>query len=380
MLNLLSNAARFTEKGAITLRAERRGGFLVVQIADTGIGIAQEHQALVFEEFQQVDSASNRRFNGTGLGLPICKRLVNLHGGRLWLESEPGRGSIFAFSLPIDEAPTVAPSEPAARRAPGNTPALAGPAILVIDDDPAAIVIVRTYLSRDGFVVHGLEDSRSALETIRGLSPRAIILDVLMPHRDGWQILAELKADPELRAIPVVLYTIVEQKQHGFLLGASAYLVKPIDEQQLRETVLKLVGPGGSVLVIDDDPDARELIAVQLRRLGVGQVTAAAGGREGLSQLARNRPDALILDLMMPDVDGFAVLQALEASPHLRSLPVIILSAKELTAVERTYLEGRVHALMRKGDATPEQLRAHITALLARQGDAAQQPAVADTN
>ncbi|HEY0602157.1 MAG TPA: ATP-binding protein, partial [Herpetosiphonaceae bacterium] len=259
LLNLLSNAAKFTDEGSITVRVTQQDSQVLISVRDTGIGIAPEHQALIFEEFRQVEGDSNRRYEGTGLGLAICRKLIELHGGRIWVESAAGAGSTFFFTLPFQ----IVPEQPLPTTA---TPLshLRGAKILVIDDDPAAIEIVMTYLSRDGHIVTGVSDSRYALEEARRLQPDAIILDVLMPHKDGWEILGALKADPELKQVPVVLYSIMEEQKLGFYLGANAYLTKPIDEEQLRSTVAQLVSHDSTILVIDDDDDAREIVITQL--------------------------------------------------------------------------------------------------------------------
>ncbi len=359
LLNLLSNAAKFTASGAITVRAHPAAGQLIVSVHDTGIGIAPEHLTTIFEEFRQVEGSASRRYEGTGLGLTICRRLVELHGGRLWVESTVGVGSTFAFSLPI-----VA-SEPSGAVATLATPSSTGIPVLVVDDDPAAIEIVAAYLEHAGYAVYGLTDSRHVLEAARVVQPAAIILDVLMPHKDGWEVLSELRAEPSLQAVPVALYTIVEEQKLGFYLGASAYLTKPIDADQLRTTLARLVGLEATVLLIDDDPNTCEIVTTQLAQAGGYRMLVATGGQAGLAQVAAARPDLIILDLMMPEVDGFAVLEALEHGAETRNIPVIVLTAKELRADERTYLDQRVRGLLRKGATSPEQLLGKVRALLA---------------
>ena len=361
LLNLLSNAAKFTEQGSITVRAMRMDDYLVVHVVDTGIGIAREHLSAIFEEFRQVDGGSNRRYEGTGLGLPICRHLVELHGGRLWVESSPSIGSTFGFSLPIVESPAhvdMVRSQMVTPTRPDGIP------VIVIDDDLAAIEIVTTYLSRDGYSVYGVRDSRHALDEVRRLKPAAIILDILMPHEDGWEVLAALKADPELQAVPVVLYTIVEEQQLGFYLGASAYLVKPINEAQLRATVGQLVTHSSTVLVIDDDPNAREIISNELTHIGLYRVTTAGGGQEGLDRIAELRPDLIILDLMMPEVDGFAVLDQMQQQRETHDIPVIVMTSKDLTSRERKLLNQRVREVMAKGQTSPERLLEKVSELV----------------
>lgn len=357
LLNLLSNAAKFTESGTITIRASQEDSFLILSVADTGIGIAAEHLATVFEEFRQIDGETNRRYEGTGLGLTICRRLVELHGGRIWAESTPNAGTTFSFSLPI----LAAPPQPATTLI---APTHDGIPILVIDDDPGAIEIVVAYLGQEGYAVYGITDSRRALEEARLIQPQAILLDVLMPHKDGWEVLAELKADASLRAIPVALYTIVDEQKLGFYLGASAYLTKPLDAEELRATAARLVAGDATVLVIDDDSDAREIVSRQLQAAGPYRVLTADGGQAGLDQIATAPPDLIILDLMMPEVDGFAVLAQLDRQPHMRNIPVIVLTAKDLTAREHEALNQRVNGLLMKGLTSPDQLLSKVNTLL----------------
>jgi signal transduction histidine kinase/CheY-like chemotaxis protein len=363
LLNLLSNAAKFTDTGEITVRAIQEDHQLILSVTDTGIGIAPEHLGTIFEEFRQIDGGSDRRYEGTGLGLAICQRLVELHGGRLWVESTPGVGSTFAFSLPIAAVAQLAAPTAPQQFTPSNSN---GITVLVIDDDPAAIEIVATYLGRDGYVVHGITDSRMALEQARKLKPAAIVLDVLMPHKDGWEVLTELKADPELQAVPVILYTIVEEQKLGFYLGASAYLLKPVSEVELCATLERLVASDATIMVIDDDPNAREIITQQLAQTGSYRVRTASNGREGLERIAEERPDLIILDLMMPEVDGFAVLEELDRDPATRAIPVIVVTAKDLTTAERDVLTRRVNGLLEKGMLTPEHLLDHVGNLLSR--------------
>jgi predicted ATPase/signal transduction histidine kinase/CheY-like chemotaxis protein/tRNA A-37 threonylcarbamoyl transferase component Bud32 len=360
LLNLLSNAAKFTEQGSITVRVTQEDHELVVQVVDTGIGIAAEHLGEIFEEFRQVEGASNRRYEGTGLGLTIVRRLVELHNGRIWVESTPGVGSTFSFSLPIA---VVLPTEPMLATRYTTAERNSVP-ILVIDDDSAAIEIVAEYLERDGYTVYGITDSRWALDEARRIQPAAIILDVLMPYKDGWQVLTELKADAALQSVPVALYTIVEEQKLGFYIGASAYLTKPISEPQLRTTVTQLVGNNASIMVIDDDPNALEIVSHHLEQAGAYRVTTANNGQAGLDQIALTRPDLIILDLMMPEVDGFAVLDHLERNPDTRTLPVIVLTAKDLTRDEHNFLQQRVRGLLAKGSTSPDQLLGKVSDLL----------------
>jgi signal transduction histidine kinase/CheY-like chemotaxis protein len=361
LLNLLSNAAKFTDEGSITVRVAQEQDEVVVSVADTGIGIPADKYESIFEEFRQVDHGTARSYEGTGLGLAICRRLVALHGGRIWVESKIGSGSTFSFSLPTHGAVPQRIDPPKE----GLISAAAGrPTILVIDDDTAAIEIVASYLQQDGYVVQGVTDSRRAMDIARHIQPAAIILDILMPYKDGWELLAELKADPVLQSVPVILYTIVEEQKLGMHLGANAYLVKPIDETQLRTTVNQLVAHDATILVVDDDPNVLEIVHQQLTQMNGFRVITANGGQAGLDAIAAHRPDLIVLDLMMPDVDGFAVLTVLDRDPKTRGIPVIVLTAKDLTRAERDYLNERVQSFLSKGATPAEELLGRIHALL----------------
>lgn len=378
LLNLLSNAAKFTDEGSITVHVWQQGNELITSVTDTGTGIAPDKFTTIFEEFRQADEGSARSYQGTGLGLPICKRLIAMHGGSIWVESEVGVGSTFSFSLPLTEVDpdSALPDEPivisealAAEHASllTDTPTLP---VLVIDNDPAAVEIVRSYLRQDGYTVYGIGDGRMALETARRLQPVAIILDILMPYRDGWEVLSDLKAAPDLRDIPVICYTIVDDSRLGLSLGASAYLVKPIEADMLRTTVHQLVGHRGCILVVDDDPDVREMVVHYLGQKEY-EVATASNGREGLEQIAARKPDLVILDLMMPELDGFEVLEQLEQDTMLDHIPVLVLTARELSPGEREYLTKRVQGLLAKAKSTSDDVLARVQAMLKQyHGDA----------
>lgn len=359
LLNMLSNAAKFTEEGAITVRAVREDNSIVVSVADTGIGIPEDKLGTIFEEFRQVDEGSDRTYQGTGLGLAICKRLVSIHQGEMWVESLLGEGATFFFSLPL-----LAQSE--TNQSAMDDEQSDGIPVMVIDDDPSVVDIVASYLKQDGYAVYGIHDSRNAVTEVHHVQPAAIILDILMPYKDGWQVLTEIKADQSLHTIPVVLYTLVEEKRLGMSLGASAYLVKPIDEEQLRAAITRLVLDGAKVLVVDDDPNILDMVTEQLTRHSDFKVTQASNGQEGIDRVAEQRPDLIILDLMMPVMDGFTMLEHLDRESDTRDIPVIVITAKYLTREERDYLNNRVGSLLSKGMLSPEHLSAKVNAVLAK--------------
>ncbi|MBO9360615.1 MAG: response regulator [Thermoflexus sp.] len=356
LLNLVSNAAKFTDRGFIAVRAWADDLFITVAVQDTGIGIPKEKQEEIFQEFTQVESGTTRRYGGTGLGLAIARRLVELMGGRIWVESEVGKGSTFFFTLPR------------ARPRLAGEPRPGRPVILCIDDDPGVITLYRRYLEKHGFEVVGMTDPREALEMARRLRPDAITLDIRMPQKDGWTVLQELKADPQTRAIPVIICSILNERGRGFSLGAAEYLVKPFTEEELLEAIQRADGRPRplKVLVIDDSEGDRQLIRRVLENAGGYHVLEAANGPEGVALARRERPDLVILDLMMPEMDGFAVVEALREDPSTRSLPILVLTAKALTEEDRRRLNGRIERLLQKAGADPEALLAEILEVVRR--------------
>lgn len=358
LLNLLSNAAKFTETGGITIRAARsEGNMICIAVTDTGIGISPEDQTLVFEEFRQVQGELTRQYEGTGLGLPISKRLVEMHGGQMWLESTPGKGSTFYFTLPILTVPTN-PEYDSSTQATNNT-YQTKPLVIVVDDDKASQEIFKHCLEEAGCQVHEVLDSREALPTIRHLQPQLVILDVLMPHLDGWEVLSLIKGTPETATIPILISSIVDQQRLGLSLGAADYLVKPIHEEDLIERVTRLLRPPGRILVIDDDPDARQIIRMTLSNQQY-QVIEAATGAEGLAAARKETPDVVVLDLMMPEMDGFTVLEHLRAEPAFATLPVIIMTAKDLDLAERQWLCERSVVCFQKSSFAMDAFAAQI--------------------
>lgn len=356
LLNLVSNAAKFTDQGFIAVHAWADELFVTISVQDTGIGIPREKQEEIFQEFTQVESGTTRRYGGTGLGLAIARRLVELMGGRIWVESEVGKGSTFFFTLP--RARPSVPAEPRSGR----------PVVLCVDDDPGVITLYRRYLEKHGFEVVGLTDPQEVLEVVRRVRPDVITLDIMMPQRDGWAILQELKTDPETRRIPVIICSIIDERGRGFSLGAAEYLVKPFTEEELLEAIQRVDGRPGPlrVLVIDDSEADRQLIRRVLERMGGYRVLEASGGQEGTALARRERPDLVILDLMMPEMDGFMVVEALKEDPTTRSIPIIVLTAKSLTEEDRQRLNGRIEALLQKVGVDPEALLAEIVEVLRR--------------
>ncbi len=375
LLNLVSNAAKFTEEGFIRVEAMTAGDEVIVSVTDSGIGIPPEKQKSIFEPFTQADASSTRRAGGTGLGLSICKSFVELHGGRIWVDSTVGVGSTFYFALPIQGPPAMEKAEPGEEAAPpmerAEEPGERGDKIvLCVEDDEGVITLFRRYLSKQGYQVVGLSDSTRVLEEARRLHPYAITLDVMMPNKDGWQVIQELKADPETGHIPVIMCTIVAEKGRGMSLGAADYLVKPILEQDLLAALERLDREAGRhrILVVDDQAEDRLLLRRLIESQQGYEVIEAGGGQEAITLVKEMLPHIIVLDLMMPEMDGFAVLEAVKKDEATRAIPIIVVTAKELTEEDRALLNHNVAALIQKGLLDKDELLADVAAALRRVG------------
>jgi signal transduction histidine kinase/CheY-like chemotaxis protein len=405
LFNLLSNASKFTERGQITLRvapttlpwdpsiptAPRAGegepgsllpspthgggagggSFVTFTVSDTGIGMTEEQLGRLFEAFSQADPSTTRRYGGTGLGLAITRHFCQMMGGTIAVQSTPGAGSTFTVTLPAvvsaEPAPVLSATPMTAIPIPRPSPLATGPVVLVIDDDPAARDLLTRYLQAEGFSVVTAASGDEGLRLARERRPVAITLDVLMPGVDGWSVLTTLKADPDLAEIPVVVVSILDDRGIGYALGATDYLTKPIDRDRLLAIVRRHRPDGlaAPVLVIDDDPAARDMLRRTLEREG-WPVEEAPDGRAGLAQVAARTPALILLDLMMPEMDGFDFLDELRRNDAWHGLPVVVVTAKALTEHERQRLTGHVECIIQKGRQSRQELLAEIRDLVAR--------------
>jgi PAS domain S-box-containing protein len=388
--NLLSNAVKFTmEGGRVTLHAGRVpraevgllsgswmgrsfplpdnefADFLKISVTDSGIGISPEGLEHLFKPFSQIDSGLARKFEGTGLGLAMVKLLAELHGGAVAVESAVGEGSCFTVWLPLrapEEGALPSAKSPAAR----HIKALAGaPTALVVEDDIKSAELIRVQLEAEGFKVLHAASAEAALVLAVQQPLSLITLDILLPQMDGWDFLGHLKQMPALTHIPVVIISIVADHNKGFALGAAAIMQKPISRQELYESLVELglfplsTGKTLKVLVVDDDPKAVELIAVRILGLA-GTVLRAYGGREAIAAARQKLPDLIVLDLMMPDVNGFDVVEALNDHPDTARIPILVVTSKEIMADDRAKLNGCVTAIMDKGELDRDRFRTEV--------------------
>ena len=364
LFNLLSNACKFTERGRIGLvvrREHEAGGDMIrFAVSDTGIGMSGEQVGKLFEAFTQADASTTRKYGGTGLGLVISRRLCQMMGGDISVASTLGEGTTFTAHMPaevVDKRTVsgVTTVEPAV----ADDADVAGPGIVVIDDDPAARELLVRTLTKEGFQVRAAAGGEEGLALVRARAPEAITLDLMMPGMDGWAVLQELKADPATADIPVIMLTMTDQQQMGFALGASDFLAKPIDPDRLVSSIARFALPECRVLVLEDDEATREMVRRTLRKAG-WQVLEAENGRVGLEKLREALPTLIILDLIMPEMDGFEFLAAIRQHPEWRRIPVLVVTAKSLTVEERLSLEGETVRIVQKGSFSHDRLAREV--------------------
>jgi signal transduction histidine kinase/CheY-like chemotaxis protein len=372
VINLLSNALKFTDEGSVTVTAGVGSGasgvgeHIIISVADTGIGIPEDQLETIFEEFRQVDGSSTRRHQGTGLGLAITKKLVELLGGQISVESVVGEGSTFTIVMPVryGEAVSTTPdtplptpdvSEQSGERKAQSENGQSSRVIVSIDDDPNVAVLLRQELEDDGYTVISALNADEGVALVKKHQPAAVTVDILMPGKDGWETIGMLKADPETRGVPIIVVSGMDNRDLGTAMGVKDYLVKPVDRDALLKALEKVGSDVKHVLVVDDEASARDLLVQILGDEGMESRTAV-NGREALEAIERQVPDAILLDLMMPEVDGFEVVQRLQENEAWKGIPVIVVTAKDLELEEKTFLSERVERVVQKGKMEPSEL------------------------
>ncbi len=391
LFNLLGNAGKFTKNGTVRLEAGRETDsagteWMVFHVRDTGVGMTSDQAAKVFEAFTQADASTTRKFGGTGLGLAITREFSRMIGGDATVESEPGRGSVFTLRVPVKlpsskSEHTETPDGETGTELRVTEPLEGQPQVLLIDDDPTVHDLVHRFLQKEGFHVTGAQSGQEGLDLARKLRPSIIVLDVMMPTMDGWSVLTRLKGDPELAEIPVVMLTMVNNLEMGFSLGVDDYMLKPIDRSDFVATLRKYCTRQDSptLLVVEDDLATREMLRASLERENF-TVVEAGNGHEALEQLATVRPALILLDLMMPEMDGFQFTREVRAHAEWRDIPILVMTAKDITTEDRARLDGKVSRILQKGASSREELLAEISQRIARTArttEATPQPAAA---
>ncbi len=371
LFNLLSNACKFTNRGTITLEVAKEAingnAWMRFRVRDTGIGMTPEQMGKLFEAFSQADASTTRQYGGTGLGLAISRKFCQMMGGDITVESVFGKGSTFTIQLPSEVVERKIAPAPRAEELPARAlPVPEGaPTVLVVDDDPAVRDLMQRFLTKEGLRMVAAADGKEGLQLAKTLHPDAITLDVLMPGMDGWAVLAALKADRALADIPVIMITIADEKHVGYALGVADYLTKPIDWKRLTAILqtYKRAGSSPRVLLVEDHTRTRNMLRKRLEKQG-WPVIEAENGRVALERLAEGAPDVILLDLMMPEMDGFQFLDQLRTEERWRSIPIIVITAKDLTAEDRQRLNGYVEGILQKGAYNTDGLLREICGLV----------------
>ena len=371
IINLLSNALKFTEKGEVKLSAAVEDTSLKITVSDTGVGIPADALKYIFDEFRQVDGSSTREHGGTGLGLSITRKLTHILGGTIAATSVEGEGSTFTVILPLTQKYKEFLPETADFEEEQQPPAKAidKKTLLAIDDDPNSLLILKQNLEDEGYYVVGALSADEGIQKAMGIQPFAITLDILMPKKDGWEVLNRLKADPSTRDIPVIVLSIIDNKELGFSLGAFDYLVKPLEKEAILSVLRRIPDiPAKRVLVVDDEPNAVDLLTQILQDEGY-QVKGAYSGEEALRVLEATPQDIIILDLLMPEMDGFEVIQKVKANSGWRNIPIIVVTAKDISNTDWEFLQQRVDRIIQKSGLSEKNLMNEVQSLL-REHDA----------
>jgi CheY-like chemotaxis protein/anti-sigma regulatory factor (Ser/Thr protein kinase) len=373
LFNLLSNAVKFSPpERPITVRAQQIGETIAFSVRDEGIGIDPKDHEVIFEEFRQVDGTAKREFGGTGLGLALVKKFVELQGGQVRVDSEPGRGSTFSFTLPLSVKAAVVSRVQVLSPVEESAEAPVADRVLVVEDDAHAYDLIASALTSAGYLSIRARHGEEAIRLARESRPCAVTLDLVLPGLDGWEVLKRLKNEEVTRDIPVVIISMIENRELGVALGADDYFVKPVDRERLLDKIRKLTSGRATrarLLLIDDDAAVHALLEEELAALGY-TIESAFTGESGIRVAREALPDLIILDLMMPGMSGFEVADALKEDAATANIPILVLTSKEISADDRRELQSKVTTFVQKGKSAREHLVREIRRLERRRANA----------
>jgi signal transduction histidine kinase/CheY-like chemotaxis protein len=385
--NLLANAVKFTpDGGRVGIVAAASGEQITVEVWDTGIGIAGEDREKIFSKFEQLDGSASRRYEGTGLGLALVRAMVQLHGGKIWVEERPGGGSRFLFTLPLSTGglydsgiPMSADELDTSRVACLFRPSEVSPLVLLVEDEASTADLTATYLRSAGYRVEIASSGGEAIKKAAELGPNAMILDILLPDMEGWDVLSRLKQEEQTRRIPVVIGSIMEERDKGFALGAMDYLVKPFNRDTLLGSLERVWAAAADInrpvriLVIDDDPSVPSLIEALLEGRDASVSSALTGG-EGVEAASKDLPDLIFLDFLLPDLSCVEVVRKIRSNPIAKETPIILITAKDLSEQEKFQLQGEIELFSHKSNLDRTTLLDEIQALLKNRSSQEEEP------
>jgi len=360
LLNLLSNASKFTKDGEISIRVSNSTSLdqaINFEVSDTGIGMSDEQVDKVFKPFTQADEKTTRKFGGTGLGLTITKMFAEMMGGKIDLTSEQNKGTTFSVTIPLNVVDSKVSNESIEQGKDGD----AGYTILVIDDDDNAQDMMKKFLEKQDYAILQAKNGEDGLKLAAEHKPDLITLDVMMPEMDGWEVLAALQSNDGTKNIPVIMLTLADEPDIGYSLGATDYLTKPVDWERLSGILKKHEIESGtqSILIVEDDETTRDMLRKSLENNDY-KVRTAFNGKEALEKVQKGKPGLILLDLMMPEMDGFEFSERLRENKEWLDIPVVVITAKDLTKEDHARLKGNVETIMQKGSYSKKELMSEV--------------------
>jgi CheY-like chemotaxis protein len=373
LLNLVSNASKFTNEGSITIKvgykpfdsATLEPERVEVNVIDTGIGIAEADMSKLFEAFRQVDGSTTRQVGGTGLGLAISRQFIEMHGGQMWVTSQVGKGSIFSFTIPLHPASLERSEMVVSTRNGGSRPL-----VLAVDDEQGVLDLYSRYLDKGGYAIVGFNNANDLLENLREHHPAAVLLDLNLPGKDGWEAINEMKRADEFKTTPIIICSIEDQRERGRNLGVNAYLIKPIVEEDLIRAIQQVTsgtaqkGAVRKMLIVDSDQEYATGLKQAFEDTGDFNARIVGVGYEGINEMMKHRPDVVILDMELPDMDGYGLLTAIRSQPETKDVQVVIISDREVSDEDLARVDASRTHYLRKSEIGSEQIVNVLSELL----------------